>query len=577
MAGRIPQDFINDLLTRIDIVSVIDARVPLKKAGKNYQARCPFHEEKTPSFSVAPDKQFYHCFGCGASGTALTFLLEHDRMEFVEAVETLASIVGVDVPRERGGRRQREPESAFDKDALYGLMNGAMRYYRRQLKGAAHVIDYLKLRGLTGEIARDFGIGYAPDGWDSLIRALDADVEALLEAGLVTRNDRGRTYDRFRNRVMFPIRDVRGRVIAFGGRVLAGDDGPKYLNSPETPLFHKNQELYGLFEAREALRQIDRFLLVEGYMDVVALAQAGISNAVATLGTASGEPHFNKLFRHANEVVCCFDGDNAGRQAAWRALENALGTLKEGRQLKFMFLPDGDDPDTLVRREGRDRFLARVAEAQPAGEFLFARLAAGVDTESMDGRAQLVELARPLIDKVPPGALERLMRARLAELTGLSTASERAPAPATPARGASRPPERGGSRLREHLLTILLNNPGYLADLPDGMAEAVAEDDSLFGKIAAYLVEHVGIDVVELLGHFSGEAQHAELLRLLDRPLVLTGERLKDEFVQGVARYLERRSRSEEVRLLSELEEDFDPSKFERFWRLRQGRERQKD
>ncbi|MEM1231587.1 MAG: DNA primase, partial [Pseudomonadota bacterium] len=358
--ARIPQSFINDLLDRVDIVEVIDARVKLKKAGRDYQARCPFHNEKTPSFTVSPTKQFYHCFGCGESGTALTFLMEHDRMEFVEAVETLASLVGLEVPREATARSDPKERS------LYDLLKEASLLYQAELRQSPVAIDYLKGRGLTGIVARDFGVGYAPDAWDRTLTAFRGRSEELLKAGLITRNDRGRSYDRFRNRIMFPIRDTRGRTIGFGGRVLSAEDSPKYLNSPETPLFQKSRELYGLYEARRALRKLTRFVVVEGYMDVVALAQHGVPYAVATLGTATNEMHFQKLFRYAPEVICCFDGDRAGRQAARKALESALPTLEDGRQLKFVFMPDGEDPDSLIRTQGQAAFEQRLDGAVTA-------------------------------------------------------------------------------------------------------------------------------------------------------------------------------------------------------------------
>jgi len=390
MAGRIPQSFINDLLGRVDIVDIIDGRVALKKAGKDYQGLCPFHNEKSPSFTVAPEKQFYHCFGCGASGTALTFLMEFDRLEFVEAVETLARVAGVEVPREGGVRREQ------DHSDLYAVLARAEVYFRNALKESPEAIEYLKGRGVVGVVARDFGIGFAPEAWDGVRKALaDAPEKTLLDAGLLIRNDSGKVYDRFRGRVMFPIRDTRGRVIGFGGRVMGQSDGPKYLNSPETPVFHKGRELYGLYEARRALRSIDRLIVVEGYMDTVALAQAGIANAVATLGTAATPEHFHKLYRYTEEVVCCFDGDNAGRKAAWRALESALPHLGEGRQLKFMFLPEGEDPDSLVRARGKEAFLELAAGALPAIEYLFGQLMDGLDLRNLDDRARLASLAMP--------------------------------------------------------------------------------------------------------------------------------------------------------------------------------------
>ena len=360
MAGRIPQSFINDLIDRLDIVDVVGSRVQLKKAGKNYSGLCPFHDEKTPSFSVSPDKQFFHCFGCQESGTALTFIMKFDRLEFIEAIEQTAKQLGLTVPREGGGGRSHRPPDA----GVLRVLDSAAQYFRGALRHAPVAIDYLKQRGLTGEIARDFGVGYAPAGWQNLSDHLNHESpDLLLKAGLATTNDKGRQYDRFRDRIMFPIRDTRGRVIGFGGRVLTGDDGPKYLNSPETEVFNKSQELYGLFEVRRALRQVEEVIVVEGYMDVVALAQHGVANAVATLGTASGEPHFRKLYRNTPKVVCCFDGDAAGRKAAWRALENALGVLDEHRQLYLAFLPDGEDPDSLIRKQGKKGFLQFINNA----------------------------------------------------------------------------------------------------------------------------------------------------------------------------------------------------------------------
>ncbi|MBI3570896.1 MAG: DNA primase [Gammaproteobacteria bacterium] len=419
MAGRIPKQFIDELLTRSDIVDVIDARVPLRKAGKDYKACCPFHEEKTPSFTVSADKQFYHCFGCGAHGSAIGFLIDYEHMSFVEAVEELAARAGLTVPKEAGAAFEKDKDTGAD---LIELMREAMRFYRSQLREhpqAGRAVEYLKGRGITGEIARDFDLGFAPDGWDNLLRALGKDEtsrEALARAGLVVKKDSGGFYDRFRDRVMFPIEDHRGRIVAFGGRVI--DKGePKYLNSPETPLFHKGRELYGLFHARDAIKRENRVLVVEGYMDVVALAQFGIDFAVATLGTATTRDHLERLFRHAPEVIFCFDGDRAGREAAWRALDNALPVLREGRQISFLFLPEGEDPDTFVRKEGREALLARLKTPLPLPDYLFDSLCRQVDLGRLDGRARLVELARPLLSKMPAGVLHQMMLDRLAELS----------------------------------------------------------------------------------------------------------------------------------------------------------------
>ncbi|MGV6807879.1 MAG: DNA primase [bacterium] len=425
MAGRIPQNFIDDLLDRSDIVEVVGSRVPLKKSGKNYSACCPFHDEKTPSFTVSPDKQFYYCFGCGAGGNSIGFLMDFERVGFIDAVESLAQRLGLEVPREQGsgGSFTRKNQQ------LYDLLERVDRYYRTQLRkhpGADAAITYLKQRGLSGEIAAEFGIGFAPPGWDNLLNSLgepDEPDQLLTRVGLLVANpDNNSIYDRFRNRVMFPIRDVRGRVIGFGGRVL-GDDKPKYLNSPETPVFHKGRELYGLYEANRALKEIRNLLVVEGYMDVLALAQFGIRNAVATLGTAATAEHMDKLFRYAPEVVFCFDGDEAGRRAAKRAMENVLPVMIDGRSAKFLFLPEGEDPDSLVRAIGAEGFNQRIKKAQPLSEFLFSSLGADTDLDSMDGRARLSKLAAPAINRLPEGVFKDLMLSRLSEMTGL--ASER--------------------------------------------------------------------------------------------------------------------------------------------------------
>ncbi|KPY92669.1 DNA primase, partial [Pseudomonas syringae pv. spinaceae] len=425
MAGLIPQSFIDDLLNRTDIFDVVSSRVQLKKAGKNYSACCPFHKEKTPSFSVSPDKQFYYCFGCGAGGNALGFIMDHDNLDFPQAVEDLAKAAGMEVPREQGvkGQKPRQPTDS----PLYPLLNAASEFYRQALKSHPSrkaAVDYLKGRGLSGEIARDFGLGFAPPGWDNLYKHLSSDSlqqKVMIDAGLLIENaETGKRYDRFRDRVMFPIRDSRGRIIAFGGRVL-GDDKPKYLNSPETPVFHKGQELYGLFEARKFNRNLDEIIVVEGYMDVIALAQQGLRNAVATLGTATSEEHLKRLFRVVPNVLFCFDGDQAGRNAAWRALEAALPNLQDGRRARFLFLPEGEDPDTLVRSEGTDAFKARINQhAQPLADYFFEQLTKESDPRSLEGKAHMATLAAPLIDKVPGANLRILMRQRLSEITGLT-------------------------------------------------------------------------------------------------------------------------------------------------------------
>ena len=425
MAGRIPQQFIDELITRVDIVELINARVPLRKVGRNYTARCPFHDEKTPSFSVNPDKQFYHCFGCGASGTALGFLMDYDHLGFIDAVRDLASSVGMQMPQALDAKSDAGAPAINQSKDLYELLEQAAVFYKCQLREhmqAPRAIEYLKGRGLSGDISRDFDIGYAPPGWDNLLRAFNAQANPALqaqlaEAGLLIEKDSGGYYDRFRDRIMFPIRDARGRVMGFGGRVLSADELPKYLNSPETPVFHKGRELYGLYEARKAVRQLERLLVVEGYMDTVALAQFGIRYGVATLGTAITRDHLEKIFRVVPEVVFCFDGDRAGREAAWRAVQNALPLMREGRQARFMFLPDGEDPDTLIRKEGQAGFEAGIENSVPLSTFFYNQLTKQVDTLSMDGRARLVELAKPLLSNVPEGVFRHMMLERLAEIT----------------------------------------------------------------------------------------------------------------------------------------------------------------
>ena len=423
MAGRIPQTFIDELIARADIVEIIGSRVPLKKAGREYKACCPFHDEKTASFWVSPDKQFYHCFGCGAHGTALGFLMNYEQLPFPEAVEELAGRLGMEVPHEGGGGKS--PRAQEELTELLGRVAG---FYQENLAGSERARAYLRGRGLDAAIAERFRIGYASDAWNEVLRrfgATDESRRALLATGLIIERDTPRAgsepwYDRFRDRIMFPIRDPRGRVLGFGGRLL-GDGEPKYLNSPETALFHKGQELYGLHEIRLARTSLKRLLVVEGYMDVVRLHQAGIAYAAATLGTATTPEHLKRAFRLVSEVVFAFDGDRAGRAAAWRALQNALPEAREGRELRFLFLPEGEDPDSLVGREGREAFEARLALALPLSEYLAAHLREQADLAHADGRAKYVALARPLLAKIPQGVYLELLLARIAQEVGLGT------------------------------------------------------------------------------------------------------------------------------------------------------------
>jgi DNA primase len=534
VAGRIPQHFIDELIARTDIIEVIGSRVQLKRAGREYKACCPFHDEKTPSFTVSPDKQFYHCFGCGAHGTALGFVMDYDHTGFVEAVEDLAARAGLEVPREGGAAAAQQPH-----DELYVALERAALFFRQSLSGAAKAREYLAQRGLTPEIIQRFGIGYAPARWDALLDRYgtsDDERQVLLRAGLVIERqaDAERSqgpgfYDRFRDRVMFPIRDTRGRTIGFGGRVLDGSE-PKYLNSPETELFHKGRELYGLFEARQATRSLQRLLVVEGYMDVVSLHQAGISYAVATLGTATTPDHLQRIFRLVGEVVFCFDGDRAGRAAAWRALENAVGEVKQGRQVRFLFLPEGHDPDTLVREEGAEAFEARMASALPLSDYLIRELSSRADVGSVDGRAKLVELARPLVNRIPSEVYRELLVGQLAEVVRMPSARLGelldAGAPSgSPARGepsaprparAFTPVAAGRGNLVRQAISLLVHFPGAGAAI--AIADTVERVDRpgipLLVELLAQLREDPAPNTAALLERWRGRPEHGPLAKL---------------------------------------------------------------
>lgn len=416
MSGRISREFIDDLLVRVDIVDLIDSRVPLKKTGNNYVARCPFHTEKTPSFSVNRNKQFFHCFGCGASGNAISFLMDFSHLDFVEAVEDLANFAGVDVQRESFGLNVEFKRD--DLSSLYLLMERVAVFYVEQLKLSSKAIDYLKKRKVRGEIARDFILGYAPDKWSALTERFEQ--QLLIDAGLLIIKDDGRTYDRFRDRIMFPIRDKRARIIGFGGRVI-DDSLPKYLNSPETTLFHKGKEVYGLYELLEKNSKPQRIIIVEGYLDVIALAQYGINYAVAALGTAASQAHLDLLFRFTSELVFCFDGDKAGREAAWRAMEPAFSSLKDGRQIRIMILPQSHDPDSLVRDEGMPGFTERILRAHPLSDYFFEHIAEGLNLSEMEGRAQLISKAKPYLEKLPDNVFREMMFDRLKKLSAMTS------------------------------------------------------------------------------------------------------------------------------------------------------------
>ena len=530
MAGRIPKAFIDELISRTDIVDLIGTRIQLKKAGREYKACCPFHDEKTPSFTVSQAKQFYHCFGCNAHGTALGFLMEYDRLEFVEAVETLAATMGMEVPHEGGSAAPRQDQN------LYPLLADAEKFFCERLNKDDRAIAYLKKRGLSGETAARFGIGYAADAWDELLRELGADSQArkrMVLAGLVIEKDHNKVYDRFRDRIMFPIRDSRGRCIGFGGRVL--DKGePKYLNSPETSLFHKGRELYGLYEARQQNRELARLIVVEGYMDVVGLAQHGITNAVATLGTATTAAHLRRLFQASEEIVFCFDGDKAGRAAAWRALENALPQTGGGHQIRFLFLPDGQDPDSVVRENGADTFASYMAQSETLSEYLMRHLSEQVDMSKLDGKARFAELARPLLRQIPPGAFRELLAGEIAELAGAGNrlARQLAEDGRRPKRAPRSSRSSGRGDLVRQAVTTLLRYPTVAAHAGDTgwLLEMEGEGCRILGLLLEDALNSPNITTAMLLERHRDDDQSAALMKLAASESLVDEEQAIAEF-----------------------------------------------
>jgi DNA primase len=536
----IPSDFIQTLLARIDIVELVDQHVPLKKAGANFTACCPFHSEKTPSFTVSPSKQFYHCFGCGAHGTAIGFLMEFSGKSFPEAIDDLAQVAGLEVPRVTSPNQEARREQSQD---LFEVLLRAATFYRAALKDAPEAIEYLRSRGLTGAIAVRFGIGYAPDDWQPLGGAFPNYADKALEtAGLVIAGEAGKRYDRFRRRIMFPIHDASGRVIGFGGRVL--DDGePKYLNSPETPVFAKGRELYGLFQARPAIRGAGKVLVVEGYMDVVALAQHGIEYAVATLGTATTPTHIQKLFRTTDCVVFCFDGDEAGRRAAWRALEHALPVLSDDKQARFLFLPDGEDPDDTVRHRGKAALEALIDAATPLSDFLLAELAQRSPPTSAEGRAALVSAAKPLLAQLNAPVLAALLRRRLAAIAGLPEAELAALLPPAPGPASPTPAPvvgRSAPSLLRDLIKCVLLEPGLARriDVPTP-ADAGADGATLAALVAFCLASTGPLTTAGVIQHFAGSPHDAVLLAALTagESEGLSAESLEIQLAEGVKRY----------------------------------------
>jgi DNA primase len=563
MPGLIPQRFIDDLLSRVDILDVVDPRVKLRKTGKNYSGLCPFHQEKSPSFTVQPDKQFYYCFGCGAGGNAIGFVMNFDNLDFPEAVEALAKDAGLEVPHEDSGQSR---QASSRHEALLALLAQVNDYYQQQLRQHSQkerAVAYLKGRGLSGEIARDFNLGYAPPGWNNLLDALGTTPEKqklLFDAGMLVEGSdstKGGYYDRFRDRIMYPIRDSRGRVIGFGGRVL-GDDKPKYVNSPETPVFHKSEELYGLYEARHHSKKPERFVIVEGYMDVIALAQNGIHYSVATLGTATSSVHLRTLFKHVSEVVFCFDGDNAGREAAWRALQQALPLLEDGRSARFLFLPEGQDPDTQVRRIGATAFEASLASATRLADFFFDTLSARIDVTSMEGKAQLGRQAMPLLDKLPKGIFRQLMLDELARRTGVAVENFIQPTAPPPPQGLPDhlppvPPAPYATRARPALprirvelspclkaVNLLIRKPSIVSSvaISDALGEVRTPDLDLLLKVLEVARAWPGSSPPDLMSRIYATVYGAQMTQLVSREQITPEEGIEDEFRDIVGKLL---------------------------------------
>ena len=515
MAGSIPRPFIDDLLNRVDIVEIIDARVPLKKKGREYWACCPFHNEKSPSFSVSQSKQFYHCFGCQQHGNAISFLMDYDHMEFVEAIETLAQHIGVEVPYEKGRFNKTDAaKNTPHSEKLMATLQQCSDFFQQQLSHSDAAIEYLKQRGISDSTRQTFAIGYAPTGWNNL----NGDVQLLVESGMMIKNDQGKTYDRFRHRLMFPIRDRRGRTIAFGGRIINPEDKPKYLNSPESPVFHKGEEIYGLYELKQANTRIEHIFITEGYMDVVALAEHGVSTAVATLGTAINGGQIEKLFRLCKNLIFCFDADQAGRKAAWRALENSLTNLKEGRVARFLFLPEGHDPDTYIQQFGKDAFMQQAQSASTLSEFLFSALLAQGEVTSPEGRAQFLDRLRPYFNQIPLQSLkDQILRqvekhlsveldARLLQVIGgnVATTAQRSTIPEqhwTPTRLA---------------INLLLQRPALaaLAGNLDELAETDIPEVKLLLQLLDHIREEPDISTQNLLDRFNGYPSEAHLYKI---------------------------------------------------------------
>ncbi|GLX77705.1 DNA primase [Thalassotalea insulae] len=552
MAGMIPRQFIDDLLARADIVELINLRVPLKKAGKNYQACCPFHTEKSPSFSVSPDKQFYHCFGCGEHGNAISFLMEFDRLEFPDAIEELAAHYNMEVPREQNNQSpaqiKQQQQAYQQKQDDYALMADISRFYQQQLKVAedkAVAVDYLKGRGLSGQIAKKFGIGYISDQWDNMMRAFAKNshvTQQLIDLGMAIQGDKNKPYDRFRGRIMFPIHDKRGRVIGFGGRVL-GDGTPKYLNSPETRIYHKGQELYGLYEAKQANKQLERIVIVEGYMDVVALAQHGVEYAVASLGTATTPEQLQTLFRTVKEVICCYDGDRAGKDAAWRAMENALPLIQDGYSLKFVFLPDGEDPDSLIRVQGQQAFEHILEQATPLTEFLFEHLMQQTEMNSLEGKAALMGSFQPLLTKMPESTIKDGIITKLAHNFGAGSEKQLAKLnqkanQSSIQQATQKQPKVTPVRLA---IALLLEYPHIVDALPDPyvLAQLDMPGVALLNQLISLCKNNSKANSAQLIEHFRGTAEGKQLTKLICWQHHVTAEAAENVFLDSIEKLLD--------------------------------------
>ena len=541
MKGSIPRSFIDDLVARTDIVELINSRVKLKKAGRDYQACCPFHHEKSPSFTVSQSKQFYHCFGCGAHGNAISFLMEYDKLEFPEAIEELAALHSLEVPRENVINRDGKPQTSYKtRRNLYELLDLVAKFYQQQLTQDSTSQAYLQQRGLSQEIIDRFEIGFSPNAMDAVLRRFGnnpEEVQKLLDTGMLSKNDRGNLYDRFRNRVMFPIRDKRGRVIAFGGRVL-GDEKPKYLNSPESATYHKGNELYGLYQALQHNENPEFLFVVEGYMDVVALAQFGVNNAVASLGTATTGEQIQLMFRATEQVICCYDGDRAGRDAAWRALENALPHLHDGRQLKFIFLPDGEDPDTFIRSQGKEGFERYLENAQTLSEFLFDSLLTQVDLSTKEGKSKLASLAVPLIKRIPGEMLRLYLRNILGQKLGIldpTQLEEMLPQAAIEKETVRRPMPKIEKTPMRLLIALLLQHPQLVKHIPEDLSflQSLQEKGfDLFMELVHICHDNVGISMGGLLEYLrdSPNYRHLELLANWDH--LVAPENIENTFIE---------------------------------------------